>query len=49
MIKKKILIIYDELEKNNIICFLKNIDYKLYDIDLIVEDIINLKKLFLKK
>lgn len=49
MTKKKLLIFYEEKEKNNIIYFLNNIDYKLYDIDLIIENNININKNIPKK
>ena len=45
MTKKKILIIYNQKEKNNIIYFLNNIDYKEYDVDLIIQDNVNLKEI----
>lgn len=49
MTKNKILLFYSELEKTNIIYFLNNIDYKQYDVDLILEENINKKKEIPKK
>lgn len=49
MTKKKILIIYDNKEKNNVIYFLNNIDYKQNNVDLLTEDNINIKKYIPKK
>ena len=49
MTKQKILIFFDETEKNNIIYFLNNLDYKQHDAYLIIKDNINLKKQIPKK
>jgi len=49
MTKNNILLFYSELEKTNIIYFLNNIDYKQYDVDLILEENIKIKKEIPKK